>query len=56
MAFGVLAQFAAFERGTLIEQINAGLAAAMKRGERHGHRHLLTPHQQQEAKRMRRER
>ncbi len=53
MAFGVLAQSAVSERGTLIDRTNAGLPAAMKRGERHGRWHVLTPHQQQEAKRMR---
>jgi len=55
MVFGVLAQLAEFERATLIERTNAGLAAARKRGRRLGRRHSLTPHQQQEAKRMREE-
>jgi len=53
MVFGVLAQLAEFERATLIERTNVGLAAAKKRGQRLGRRHSLTPHQQQEAKRMR---
>jgi DNA invertase Pin-like site-specific DNA recombinase len=53
MVFGVLAQLAEFERATLIERTNAGLAAARKRGRHLGRRHSLTPHQQQEAKRMR---
>ncbi len=55
MVFGVLAQLAEFERATLIERTNAGLAAARKRGRRLGRRHSLTPHQQQEVKRMREE-
>ncbi len=53
MVFGVLAQLAEFERATLIERTNAGLAAAKKRGKHLGRRHSLKPHQQQEAKRMR---
>ena len=55
MVFGVLAQHAEFERATLIERTNAGLAAARKRGKHLGRRHSLKPHQQQEAKRMREE-
>jgi len=55
MVFGVLAQLAEFERATLIERTNAGLAAARKRGKHLGRRHSLKPHQQQEAKRMREE-
>lgn len=53
MVFGVLAQLAEFERATLIERTNAGLAATKRRGTRLGRRHSLTPHQRQEAKRMR---
>ncbi len=55
MVFGVLAQLAEFERATLIERTNAGLAAARKRGKHLGRRYSLKPHQQQEAKRMREE-
>ncbi len=55
MVFGVLAQLAEFERATLIERTNAGLAAARKRGKHLGRRHSLKPHQQHEAKRMREE-
>jgi DNA invertase Pin-like site-specific DNA recombinase len=53
MVFGVLAQLAEFERATLIERTHAGLAAARKRGTHLGRRFRLTPHQQQEARRMR---
>ena len=53
MVFGVLAQFAEFERTTLIERTHAGLAAARKRGTHLGRRFRLAPHQQQEARRMR---
>jgi putative DNA-invertase from lambdoid prophage Rac len=55
MVFGVLAQLAEFERATLIERTNAGLAAARKRGTHLGRRFRLTPHQQQEARRIRAE-
>ena len=55
MVFGVLAQLAEFERATLIERTNAGLAAARKRGTHLGRRFRLTPHQQKEARRMRAE-
>jgi DNA invertase Pin-like site-specific DNA recombinase len=55
MVFGVLAQLAEFERATLIERTNAGLAAARKRGIHLGRRFRLTPHQQKEAQRMRAE-
>ena len=53
MVFGVLAQLAEFERATLVERTNAGLAAARKRGTHLGRRFRLTPHQQREARRMR---
>ena len=53
MVFGVRVQLAVFERATLVERTNAGLAAAKRRGTRLGRRHGLTLHQQQEAKRMR---
>ena len=53
MVFGVLAQLAEFERATLIERTNAGLAAARKRGTHLGRRFRLSPHQQAEARRMR---
>ena len=55
MVFGVLAQLAEFERATLIERTNAGLAAARKRGTHLGRRFRLSPHQQKEARRMRAE-
>ena len=55
MVFGVLAQLAEFERATLIERTNAGLAAARKRGTHLGRRFRLSPHQQKEAQRMRAE-
>ena len=55
MVFGVLAQLAEFERATLIERTNAGLAAARKRGAHLGRRFRLSPHQQKEARRMRAE-
>lgn len=55
MVFGVLAQLAEFERATLIERTNAGLAAARKRGVHLGRRFRLSPHQQREARRMRSE-
>ena len=55
MVFGVLAQLAEFERATLIERTNAGLAAARKRGQHLGRRFRLSPHQQKEARRMRAE-
>ena len=44
-----------FERATLIERTNAGLAAARKRGAHLGRRFRLSPHQQKEARRMRAE-
>ena len=53
MVFGGVAQLAEFERATLIERTNAGLAAARKRGTHLGRRFRLTPHQQQEARRLR---
>ena len=55
MVFGVLAQLAEFERATLIERTNAGLAAARKRGTHLGRHFRLTPHQQKEARRIRAE-
>ena len=55
MVFGVLAQLAEFERATLVERTNAGLAAARKRGTHLGRPFRLSPHQQREARRMRSE-
>ena len=42
MVFGVLAQLAEFERATLIERTNTGLAVARKRGTHLGRRFRLT--------------
>ena len=55
MVFGVLAQFAEFQRDTLTERTNAGPAAARKRGTHLGRRFRRTPHQQNEARRIRAE-
>ncbi len=55
MVFGVLAQLAEFERATLVERTNAGLAAARKRGTHLGRPFRLSQHQQREARRMRSE-
>ena len=51
----MLGVFAEFERATLIERTNAGLAAARRRGTHLRRRFRLTPHQQGEARRMRAE-
>jgi DNA invertase Pin-like site-specific DNA recombinase len=49
LVFGILAQLAEFEREQIKERVNAGIAAAKKRGKHLGRPHALTPHQRREA-------
>lgn len=56
MVVGIMASLARFERAMLLERVNAGIAAAQRRGVHTGRPHALTPHQRAEAARMRSER
>jgi DNA invertase Pin-like site-specific DNA recombinase len=52
LVFGALCQIAQFERETLVERTNAGLAAAKRRGKKLGRQFALDQHQRAEAARM----
>jgi len=52
LVFGIMSQLAQFERETLIERTNAGLAAARRRGTKLGKPYALDPHQRAEAAQM----
>jgi DNA invertase Pin-like site-specific DNA recombinase len=47
-----MSSLAEFERQQLLERVNAGIAAAQRRGVHTGRPHALTPHQRSEAGRM----
>lgn len=52
MVLGIMASLAEFERAQLLERVNAGIAAAKRRGVHTGRPHALTVHQRTEAARM----